>query len=111
MSLVFTVRAGDNGTTGRETTAKGHQLANSDDNVLVEELAGGFGFFVIRQGVVKRHEQTEAGRVNVPAGDDLLFYKSLYGYRGRPPTTAEQQLRKRLHELSLEEFAARSVSA
>jgi putative transposase len=32
----------------------------------------------------------------------LRLARSTYGYRGRPPTTAEQQLRKRLHELSLE---------
>ncbi|MGA9779518.1 MAG: hypothetical protein WBS33_14705 [Verrucomicrobiia bacterium] len=32
----------------------------------------------------------------------LRLARSTYGYRGRPPTTAEQQLRKRLQELSLE---------
>jgi hypothetical protein len=31
----------------------------------------------------------------------LRLARSTYGYRGRPPTAAEQQLRKRLHELSL----------
>jgi len=31
----------------------------------------------------------------------LRLARSTYGYRGRPPTTAEQQLRKRLQELSL----------
>src|SRR5690348_10319994 len=46
--------------------------------MLVEELAGILRFFVIRQCVIKRHEQTEAGRVNVLAGDDLLFHKSLF---------------------------------
>ena len=78
MCLVFTVGTADDGTTGTETTAKRHQLANSDDNVLVEELAGIFRFFVIVQGVIKGHEQTEAGRVNVLAGDHLLFHKSLF---------------------------------
>lgn len=32
----------------------------------------------------------------------LRLARSTYGYQGRPPTTAEQQLRKRLHELALE---------
>src|SRR5262245_29212556 len=32
----------------------------------------------------------------------LRLARSTYGYRGRVPTTAEQQLRKRLHELSRE---------
>lgn len=31
----------------------------------------------------------------------LRLARSTYGYQGRPPTTEEQQLRKRLHELSL----------
>jgi len=31
----------------------------------------------------------------------LRLARSTYGYRGRPPTTADQQLRKRLQELSL----------
>ena len=71
--LVLAVRAADNGTTGTETTAKGHQLAHPDDNLLVEELAGVFGLFVFAQGVIKRHEQPIAGRVNVQARYDLAF--------------------------------------
>jgi putative transposase len=31
----------------------------------------------------------------------LRLARSTYGYRGRPPTTVDQQLRKRLHEVSL----------
>jgi hypothetical protein len=33
----------------------------------------------------------------------LRLARSTYGYRGRPPTTAEQQLRKRLSEMVLQQ--------
>jgi len=63
--LVFTVRAGNDGTTGTETTPKRHQFAHPDDNLLVLELAGPFGFLVL----VERVEV-----VNEVVKTDCLFH-------------------------------------
>ena len=75
---VFTVRAGDYRATSPETTAKGHQFANPNDNLLVLELASPLGLFLLAERVIKRHEQAIARRVNVLAGDDLAFDQAFF---------------------------------
>lgn len=59
-------------------TAKRVQLAHPDDNLFVLELAGPLGFFVLVERVVERHQQAEARRVNVLAGDDLAFDQAFF---------------------------------
>ena len=78
MYLVFAVRAGDDGAPSAETTAEGHEFPDAHDNVFVLELAGILRFLVFAQGVIKRHEQAVAGRVNVLAGDNLVFDQTLF---------------------------------
>lgn len=73
LGLVFAFRAGDDGAASAETTAEGHQFADANDNHLVLEFPGELAFLVFAQRVIKRHEQAKAGRVNVLAGDDLVF--------------------------------------
>jgi hypothetical protein len=46
--------------------------------VFVLEFAGELWLFILAQGLIKRHEQTEAGRVNVLAGDDLVFDQTFF---------------------------------
>jgi hypothetical protein len=75
---LFSFRPGDDGTTRAKTSAKGHQLAHSDDNLLVLEFASPFGFLVFAQCVIKRHEQAEAGRVNVLARYHLVFDQTFF---------------------------------
>jgi hypothetical protein len=75
--LVFAFRAGDDGAASAETTAEGHQFAHAHDNHFVLELPGELAFLVFAQRVIKRHEQAKAGRVNVLAGDDLVFDQTL----------------------------------
>ena len=59
-------------------TAKGVQLAHSNDNLFVLELAGPFGFLLLVERVIKRHQQTEARRVNVLARYDLAFDQAFF---------------------------------
>jgi hypothetical protein len=76
--LVLAVRTADDGTAGTETTAKRHQFTDAHDNLLVLELPGPFGFLVFAQGVIKRHEQAIAGRVNILARYDLAFDQAAF---------------------------------
>lgn len=77
-NVLLAFRSVDDATPSAETTAEGHEFAHADDNLLVHQFAGELGLLVFAQRVIKRHEQAIAGRVNVLAGDDLVFDQTFF---------------------------------